>query len=357
MDFNGQQFPSTSPDLSGDVAIGGDLSVGGVVELSDGTISAPSLTYSDEKTTGWAKTATKEVSYVTSGAKRVRLSETESEFLTPIAIPDGSSGIPALSFSSDPSTGLFLTSPDTFTIQTAGIAVAEFSHAETELVSDSLRVQSTDGTSLTFAPASQAFEMALDGNPICLSNGFPDSVDLQWFGKQTGTDLSFTNGTFSSLNSSSISSSGFSTSGVVVTGTSTKLQTVSSASTYTPALSDGAGHNFTASIQVGQYYKIGHMYFVSLQYAWSGKGSAVSGNQIQVSLPTTIGASMNRAIGTIGFANGIGFTGSYLACNGNSGQQYINFFGFSNLGAIQPVLVSQLSTSGELQMQIIYWDN
>jgi hypothetical protein len=73
MDINGELQSIGAPGVSGDFLIPGDLQVQGVVKLADGTDAAPSLTYIAEETTGFTRSGTDEVSYVTQGAKRVRL--------------------------------------------------------------------------------------------------------------------------------------------------------------------------------------------------------------------------------------------------------------------------------------------
>lgn len=68
MNFNGETGLSSIPQFSGDAKITGRLF------LSDGSDGAPSLTYINEPTTGFERSAAGEVSFVTSGAKRVKLS-------------------------------------------------------------------------------------------------------------------------------------------------------------------------------------------------------------------------------------------------------------------------------------------
>lgn len=76
MNFNGIDPLAQSQDIPGDAKIGGDLTVGGVIKVSDGTDSAPSYTFSSEFTTGFERSGAGEVSYVSGGAKRVKLSST-----------------------------------------------------------------------------------------------------------------------------------------------------------------------------------------------------------------------------------------------------------------------------------------
>lgn len=60
----------------GNLNVDGDLEVSGIVKLADGTDAAPSLAYTAQPSTGFTRSGSGEVSYVTSGSKRVRLNTT-----------------------------------------------------------------------------------------------------------------------------------------------------------------------------------------------------------------------------------------------------------------------------------------
>lgn len=142
--------------------------------------------------------------------------------------------------------------------------------------------------------------------------------------------------------------------GIITTDANKNLATVATASSYTPTIGDGT-NNFTTSVAVGSYYKIGHLYLYNIQITWTSKGSA--SGAVRISLPGTIGASNTRVSSAIGYANGIGFTGSYLTAQASNGTAYSTLFGFSNTGVSTSVAAASLSTSGEIQLSGHFWDN
>lgn len=102
MDFNGTTPGSEGPVFVGPIVIDGDLSVNGVVKLENGTDATPSLTYIDEETTGFTRSGPGEVSYVTSGSKRVRLTPNG------IIASSGDLSHPSLQLSDTKATGFWL---------------------------------------------------------------------------------------------------------------------------------------------------------------------------------------------------------------------------------------------------------
>ncbi len=104
------------------------------------------------------------------------------------------------------------------------------------------------------------------------------------------------------------------------------------------------------STQSGRYYKIGSLYHVNITIVWTGKGSASAGSQIKISLPATVAAEGGASIG---FASGIGFSGSYLTAAATS--NVILLFGWSNAGGGANVNVSNLGTSGEIIVSATFW--
>jgi len=169
--------------------------------------------------------------------------------------------------------------------------------------------------------------------------------------------ISAATSTLGAATASALQVTGLAPSSVVTTDASENLVTVSSASTYTPVIQDSAGNAFNTPIQNGRYYKVGHQYFVSIQVAWTGHPAAVGTNTVQVTLPVPIGASDLRVAATIGYALGIGFTGTYLTSRANTGDSVLVFDGWTNSGVPTDVLVSQVAGAGELQLNVSYWDN
>lgn len=158
--------------------------------------------------------------------------------------------------------------------------------------------------------------------------------------------------TFTGLTLSGLSSTG----GILVTNGSKALQTIASTSTYTPTIGDGT-NNFTTSTAVGNYMIIGNLVWVTIRIVWTGKGSAVAGSTLSVSLPLTIGASTPRANASLGLQTGIGFTGSYLTWSASSGSSILTATGFSTTGTGTTVIISQVATTGEFDATLLYTSN
>lgn len=142
---------------------------------------------------------------------------------------------------------------------------------------------------------------------------------------------------------------------IVTTDSSQNLAGVNSSTSYTPTIGDGT-NNFTTTTATGNYYKIGHMYFVKIFLVWTNKGSAVAGSVLRVSLPAAVGATSTTPA-DIGLTQGAGFTGNSFTSFASAGNQYIQFSGMTNAGAQSNVTVSQFAASGQIQLSITYWDN
>lgn len=122
MNYNGEVVSTTSPDLAGNVTVGGDLKVEGVLKLEDGSDSAPSLTFIAETTTGLTRSGTGEVSFVASGAKRLKVAPTTTQIYSGVltlgtdaeiqSVITNDSG--TLTFDVDDDTKLVITSDETF---------------------------------------------------------------------------------------------------------------------------------------------------------------------------------------------------------------------------------------------------
>lgn len=116
--------------------------------------------------------------------------------------------------------------------------------------------------------------------------------------------------------------------------------------TYTPVLSDGT-NNFTMSSQSGVYMVLGNMVWVNVRIVWSGKGSAVSTNGIQITLPfaSVITGNPNIAF-ALGDTNGVGITTQrYLSAENTGSQSYVTLQR-NTTGTQTGILVSDLSASG-----------
>lgn len=75
--------------IGGDLTVEGKINGGGPLDPShvyvdDGTETAPTISFADEKNTGFYKSAPGQVSYTGRGTKRARFGETDSEFYQPL---------------------------------------------------------------------------------------------------------------------------------------------------------------------------------------------------------------------------------------------------------------------------------
>lgn len=131
MNFNGE-YPGShvkSLTVDSDATIGGDLTVSGDIKASgleldyvytdDGTVSLPSHSFSDEKTTGMYKESPGILSFATSGSKRLKLSSDASESIPPVVAP-------VYEFTpSTTSTLSYSTSTSTVNVTVGGIKMAQ----------------------------------------------------------------------------------------------------------------------------------------------------------------------------------------------------------------------------------------
>ncbi len=140
---------------------------------------------------------------------------------------------------------------------------------------------------------------------------------------------------------------------VLSLGASKELQAQSAQSSYTPTLGDGT-NNFTTSSAFGNYYQIGPVNMVSVDIVWTGKGSAAAGSAFRLTLPSS---PVRQVSMTIGYAQNIGFTGSYLVASAAGGTNAIFFAGTSNAGVETSVTVGQVGATGRLTATIFYWTN
>ena len=120
---------------------------------------------------------------------------------------------------------------------------------------------------------------------------------------------------------------------------------------YTPTLGDGT-NNFTLTTASCTYYLISSFVIVNMRVVWSSIGSATGG--LRLALPATVGTSTQRASCTIGFANGVGFTGNTLTATASSLTQYATFYGISTSGVVTQVNASACASTGEIHLHAAY---
>ena len=142
--------------------------------------------------------------------------------------------------------------------------------------------------------------------------------------------------------------------GIITADGSSNLASITAASTYTPTIGDGT-NSFTTSTALGRYYKIGSLYFVSINLVWTSKGSASGASAIEVLLPATCAAT-DLVAATVGYAAGITYTSGTLMCANAGNSSNVSFYSISTGGAASPPLtVSQASTTGNIILNLTFW--
>jgi len=174
MDTFGNYPGSTVKDLTveedalvrGDLTVDGDLTVNGSiigpaitpdrVYTEDGTESLPAYSYQDEKDTGFYRSAPGEVSFSGRGTKRLRIGETSSTSTgtwaaTKFYSDDGAATAPAVSFTSDTTSGWYKSNPGETTFSAAGTPGFVIGPSASLCLNQftSLKNLTTDGTAAT----------------------------------------------------------------------------------------------------------------------------------------------------------------------------------------------------------------
>jgi hypothetical protein len=140
----------------------------------------------------------------------------------------------------------------------------------------------------------------------------------------------------------------------VYVGPDGHLGTTVGNNSYTPTIGDGT-HNFATTTQMGYYTKAGNLVYFEIWLQWSaGRGSATSGDDLQISLPPGLSVVSQRVAFPMGFTSGITF-GNQLTAGAYNGQSDLQLYSLSNSGGTASVVtVSDCSTSGELQISGSY---
>lgn len=122
-------------------------------------------------------------------------------------------------------------------------------------------------------------------------------------------------------------------------------------STWTPVMGDGT-NNFTLTTAKGTYTRIGNFIEFWVQVVWTSIGSA--SGVIQITLPTTLSASMAPPSFSIGFSNGVTATGGVLT-NAAAGTSQILFYDYVSGSAALALTNTAFAASGELQISGSYY--
>lgn len=106
----------------GDVDMGGfDIDNVGTIELSDGAVTTPSLTFTSDPNTGLYKSGADVLDVTTNGVNRLSIGTTAITSTLPVVVPLGAQATPSLTFTSDPNTGIYSSAADTVDVATNGV--------------------------------------------------------------------------------------------------------------------------------------------------------------------------------------------------------------------------------------------
>jgi len=106
--------PQASPTFTGNVTI------------AAGTVSLPSLRFTDDNDTGLYSAAANTVNVTAGGTLSHAFTSTYSTANVPIRVPDGTAGAPSITNTGDENTGIFFGAADEVSISTGGTERAQF---------------------------------------------------------------------------------------------------------------------------------------------------------------------------------------------------------------------------------------
>jgi hypothetical protein len=115
---------------------------------------------------------------------------------------------------------------------------------------------------------------------------------------------------------------------------------------FTPTIGDGT-RNFTLSTQYGYYSEVGNYVNFEIYLVWTGKGSAVAGNNLAISLPVPVASQ--RATFPLGYVSGISFA-NQLALAANNGQSSLYLVNLANTGTTSLITVANCANSGQIEI-------
>jgi len=93
--------------LSGSLTVASSLTTSGVNFLSNGSVGAPSLSFTTDSDTGFYRSAANTMNFSTNGVSRLQIDTTEIDVTLPLCAPLGSVGAPVYSFTGDVNTGIY----------------------------------------------------------------------------------------------------------------------------------------------------------------------------------------------------------------------------------------------------------
>ena len=96
------------------------ISSTGTSSFSDGTISSPSLTFTNDTNTGIYRIGSDNLGITLGGTKQIDINTTGTTFSNPLRNVAGSVSNPSYSFSNDINTGIYSNTADTISLTTGG---------------------------------------------------------------------------------------------------------------------------------------------------------------------------------------------------------------------------------------------
>lgn len=120
-------------------------SLSNILRIADGSASLPGISFTSDTNTGIFRNGADEMNMVTGGTERFRITSTAVTSLLPLLLNDGTVGAPIISFASDTNTGLFRSGVDDMRLVTGG--VERFTLTNTSITA-SVNLLHADGTLL-----------------------------------------------------------------------------------------------------------------------------------------------------------------------------------------------------------------
>ena len=117
--YSGNVLVGSTTDVGGRLQVSGDL-YANVIEVLDGTVTVPSISFFNDLNTGFYRTTTDSIGVTTGGTLRLTVDTAAFTGTLPWRGQDGSATDPAFSFSGDTNTGMFRTTTDSLGFTAGG---------------------------------------------------------------------------------------------------------------------------------------------------------------------------------------------------------------------------------------------
>ncbi len=127
-----------------------------------------------------------------------------------------------------------------------------------------------------------------------------------------------------------------------------------STASFTPSLTDSSGNSFTGLTNEGTWFRLGAIRFVTVWIQWTGKGSAVAGDNVRIG-GFPIVATGSRFAFAVAQSNGVGTTTQRSIGAGIDNSNDFLWLWGNVTGTSSILLVSDLATAGELQITGWYY--